>query len=288
MTFISHIVCAYLFVLLAQQVYSVPTVDGSEDLLDALLKRIETLEASDAENKANIAKMEEEFKMKQSESEKEISMLKQRMKKMESDFKLQEEMLLKKIKDQTLMSLDSISDITENESVGDDIVDQAPSVKDHIQQRRSIIRKDRSIPEMETAFYATHTVHATHHLGVNQVLPFELAITNVGNAYNIHTSTFVAPVPGTYVFHATVMGIDEQGGDPHMRAYFDVDGTAYSVFYVTSYDQSSQMLVINLTAGQTVSVKNDYSDEGFIGTHHSSFSGFLLYQHSSMNAVVGK
>ncbi|KAL4221923.1 hypothetical protein ACF0H5_017975 [Mactra antiquata] len=263
-----HLVCAYLLVLVVQQVYSVPTGDGADILFDALIKRIETLEASDAENK-----------IKQSESEQEISMLKQKMEKMESDFKLREEMLLKKIKKQELLPLDP--------NARNDHVDQLSSKKNGIQKPRSAFRKDRGVPEIETAFYATHTVWGNHHLGVNQVIPFDLTVTNVGNAFDNVTSTFKAPVDGTYVFHATVMGIDTHS-TAHMRAHFDVDGTPYSVFWVTAFDQSSQMLIINLTTGQTVSLKNDHLDEGFIGTHHSTFSGFLLYQHSFTNVVVGK
>ncbi|KAL4241048.1 hypothetical protein ACF0H5_001826 [Mactra antiquata] len=217
--------------------------------------------------------------MKQSASEKEISKLKHKMEKMEFDFKLREEMLLKKIKEQEMTSLDA--------RIRHDNINDTPSQNNGIQTRRSTIRKYRAVPETETAFYATHTVFQNHHLGVKQVLPFELAITNVGNAYNNHSSTFVAPVDGTYVFHATVMGLDTHSSN-HMRAHFDVDGTAYSVFLVTAFDQSSQMLVINLTAGQTVSIKNDHVDEGFVGTHHSTFSGFLLYEHSSVNVIVGK
>ncbi|KAL4222970.1 Complement C1q-like protein 4 [Mactra antiquata] len=267
MTKTLHLVCVYLLVLVFQQVYSVPTGDGADILFDALIKHIEILEASDAENK-----------IKQSESEKEISMLKQKMEKMESDFKLREEMLMKKIEQQELMLVDP--------SARKDNIDQTPSKMNGIQKRRSTFRKDREVPESETAFYAVHNVYANHHLGVNQVIPFQNALTNVGNAYNNHSSTFVAPVPGTYVFHATVMGIDTHSS-AHMRAHFDVDGTPYSVFWVTSFDQSSQMLVINLTTGQTVSLRNDHLDEGFIGTQHSTFSGFLLYQHSPVN-IVGK
>ncbi|KAL4223211.1 Complement C1q-like protein 4 [Mactra antiquata] len=263
-----HLVCAYLFVLVVQQVYSVPTGDGAENLFDVLIKRIETLEVNDAENKR-----------KQSENEIEIYMLKEKMEKMESDFKLREEMLLKKIEKQELLPLDP--------NARNDIMDQISSQKNGIQKHRSTFRKDRGVPESETAFYATHTVWGNHHLGVNQVIPFELAITNVGNGFNNVTSTFIAPVDGTYVFHATVMGIDTHSS-AHMRAHFDVDGTPYSVFWVTAFDQSSQMLIINLTTGQNVSLRNDHSDEGYIGTHHSTFSGFLLYQHSFSNAVVGK
>lgn len=116
---------------------------------------------------------------------------------------------------------------------------------------------------------------------------FQQVLTNIGNAYNNNTGAFVAPVDGTYVFHATIMGIDT-GSDKHTSVHFDVNGTRYAELYVTAYDQSSQMLVINLKPGQTVTLRNYQPDEGFIGQHFSSFSGFLLYQHYPSAGIVGK
>ncbi|KAL4221882.1 hypothetical protein ACF0H5_017934 [Mactra antiquata] len=283
---VRQIVCVYFFTLIFQQVQSAAATDNVGELLDALLNRIEALEVSDAANKAKIAEMEMEFKLRQSESEREIFVLKEKIKKMESDFKHTETMMLKRIYEQGLTTnSDNSGDATDRELYEKDNIGQTLMIKDgQHDKRRSSIRKVRGVPEMESAFYATHAVHQNHNLGANQIVPFQLLVTNVGNAYNNNTSVFTAPVDGTYVFHATVMGIDAS----HMRAYFDVDGTKYSVFYVTSLDQSSQMLVINLNAGQAVSVRNDYINDGYIGTHHSSFSGFLLYQHSSTNNIVGK
>ncbi|KAL4230486.1 hypothetical protein ACF0H5_010868 [Mactra antiquata] len=286
---IRHSVCVCLVALVFQLVQSAPAADDVGELLDALLSRIETLEASDAANKAKIVEMEAEFKLRQSESEREILVLKETIKKMESNFKHKEETLLKRIYEQELSTFsNSNGDTTENKLDENNNFDPTPIRENGIQKRRSSIRKIREVPEIETAFYATHVVHNNHDLGANQVIPFQQTVTNNGNAYNNNTSVFVAPVDGTYVFHGTVMGIDIPSGHSHMKAHFDVDGTKYSVFYVSGYDQSSQMLVINLKAGQSVSLRNDYLDAGFIGKHYSSFSGFLLYQHSSVTNIVGK
>ncbi|KAL4230497.1 Complement C1q-like protein 4 [Mactra antiquata] len=284
---IRHCVCVFLSVLVFQHVQSAPATDDIRELLDELLTRIETLEVSDAANKAKIVEMEAQFKLRQSESEREIFVLKETIKKMESDSKHKEEIMLRSIYKQGMEAGNDKSDDMAESRLGDnDRTGQ--TTEGGIQKRRSSIRKVREVPEMETAFYATHVVHNNHDLGANQIIPFQQTVTNVGNAYNNNTSVFVAPVDGTYVFHATVMGIDASNVYNHMKAHFDVDGTKYSVFYVTAYDQSSQMLVINLKAGQSVSVKNDYLGTGFIGTHNSSFSGFLLYQHYPNNNIVGK
>ncbi|KAL4230485.1 hypothetical protein ACF0H5_010867 [Mactra antiquata] len=282
-------VCLYLVALVFQLVQSASAADDVGELLDALISRIETLEASDAANKAKIAEMETEFKLRQSESEREISVLKETIKKMESDFKYKEETLLKRVYEQgTTTNNDRSGYATESKLAENNNTDHTLIREDGIQERRSRIRKIRDVPEMETAFYATHAVYSNHDLGANQVIPFQQTITNNGNAYNSHTSLFVAPVDGTYVFHATLLGLDMPIGHSKMRAHFDVDGTQYSVLYVSAYDQTSQMLVINLKAGQSVSLRNDNIDAGFRGQHYSSFSGFLLYQHSSITNIVGK
>jgi hypothetical protein len=75
----------------------------------------------------------------------------------------------------------------------------------------------------------------------------------------------------------------------HFNAYIDVSGKPYSQLWVEPYQQSSQMFVINLTAGKIVSVKNRVHDDGFIGQHMSTFSGFLLYQnYGSTGGIIGK
>ncbi|KAL4230496.1 Complement C1q-like protein 4 [Mactra antiquata] len=284
---IRHSVCVFLSVLVFQHVQSAPATDDIRELLDELLTRIETLEVSDAANKAKIVEMEADFKLRQSESEREIFVLKETIKKMESDSKHKEEIMLGRIYEQGMEAGNDKSDDMAESKLGDnDRTGQ--TTEGGIQKRRSSIRKARRVSEMETAFYATHAVHNNHDLGANQIIPFQQTVTNVGNAYNNNTSVFVAPVDGTYVFHATLMGIDAPNVQNHIRAHFDVDGTRYSIFYVIEYDQSSQMLVINLKAGQSVSVRNEYLDAGFVGAHNSSFSGFLLYQHSLTNNIVGK
>ena len=51
----------------------------------------------------------------------------------------------------------------------------------------------------KVAFYAC-LYNGTNHLGNNQDIAFENALLNIGNSYNVHHGTFVAPVHGVYVF----------------------------------------------------------------------------------------
>ncbi|XP_053372917.1 C1q-related factor-like [Mercenaria mercenaria] len=147
----------------------------------------------------------------------------------------------------------------------------------------------REAVETEVAFYATHSHHDVQHLGQNQIIVFDQAVTNIGNAYNSHHGGFVAPVAGTYVFHVTMMGRNAHAvTGNHFNAYIDVDGRTYSQLWVVPYEQSSQMFIIELSAGKTVTVKNHILDDGFVGQHMSTFSGFLLYEHYRSPAIVGK
>lgn len=141
--------------------------------------------------------------------------------------------------------------------------------------------------ETEVAFYATHSQHDVQHIGAKSIIVFDKVVTNVGHAYNNIHGAFVAPVDGLYVFHVTMMALDTHLAG-HYYAYIDVDGVSFSMICVTPYDQSSHAFVKELKAGATVSVKNSQLDDGFVGQHFSSFSGFLLYQHFDNSQVVGK
>ncbi|KAL4240923.1 hypothetical protein ACF0H5_001706 [Mactra antiquata] len=164
--------------------------------------------------------------------------------------------------------------------------------KDIISTDRTRKQKNRIVrvaTEDQVAFYATHTDKAIHHLGANQALTFNNVITNVGSAFKAN-GMFVAPVKGTYVFHGTIMGRDVHNAtDNKFSAHFDVDGISYSKFYPSEYEQSSQMIVIDLQPGQTVSIRNVHPDEGYVGNHQTTFSGFLLYLHDYVaGTIVGK
>ncbi|KAL4220393.1 hypothetical protein ACF0H5_020796 [Mactra antiquata] len=271
---------------LSENVYSLSTKDVyMKDMFETLKNMIV---AGDAANEGRVAALEAMLKERQETSELEISALQQKIKNLESDFKAKELAMQDEIN--TLRStIESKADDDSSEQPVDDRIvdDQKREVLSRQIKRQGIIRNGREFPETEVAFYATHKVAQVHHLGNNQVLPFQLIVTNIGNAFNNNTGSFVAPVDGTYVFHATILAIDTASG-AHFRAHFDINGSSYSVFYITSYDQSSQMLVIDLKAGDTVTIRNDYTDFGVYGNHHTTFSGFLLYEHSPVGTVVGK
>ncbi|KAL4217329.1 hypothetical protein ACF0H5_023780 [Mactra antiquata] len=273
-------VFAYILLLTFAYVWSAAVEDDSWKLMNGLMERFERLEASDAAHKAKIVEMEETHAQ-------EVLTLTKKMNEMEANFERKVAALEEEIKDLKNGPSETLNDVLEQPD-NEQKNEEAESFRDatnRIKRHENSIRKYRDFPENEVAFYATHKDHDIHHLGAQQPLLFQQTITNVGNAYNNNTGAFVAPVSGTYILHATIMGIDVGSGYYH--AHFDVNGVTYSRFYVTAYDQSSQMLVIDLTAGQTVTVKNDVVDSGFVGQHYSTFSGFLLYQHSLPGNVIG-
>ncbi|KAL4238845.1 hypothetical protein ACF0H5_003552 [Mactra antiquata] len=273
-------------IFLSENVYSLSAKDVyMKDMFETLK---EMIVAGNAANEAKIVALEAEFKERQKASELEISALKQKIESLESDFKSKELAMQDEINTlRSTIKSETGDDFSEQQIKNQVVDDQKPQGLSNRIKRQGIVRNSREFPETEVAFYATHHVSQVHHLGNNQVLPFQLIVTNIGNAFNNNTGSFVAPVDGTYVFHATILAIDA-ATNAHFRAHFDINGSTYSVFFVTSYDQSSQMLVIELKASDTVTIRNDYTDFGVFGKHHTTFSGFLLYEHSPTTAVVGK
>lgn len=58
-------------------------------------------------------------------------------------------------------------------------------------------------PDTAVAFLAV--LDASLSLGSGQIIVFERAITNIGQAYSSHTGVFTAPVDGIYQFTATLL-----------------------------------------------------------------------------------
>jgi len=124
------------------------------------------------------------------------------------------------------------------------------------------------------------------HLGVMQALVFDNVHENIGNGYNNVSGTFIAPVPGTYVFHVTICG-HSANADSHSYANLLVNGAAKASFIIMPYDQSSQMVVTTLNMNDVIMIKNLIPNDGVIGTTFSSFSGFLLYENESIAQIIG-
>ncbi|XP_060607038.1 uncharacterized protein LOC132759306 [Ruditapes philippinarum] len=272
--------CFLVFSLLTYQ-----NVNASDkDVFKILFERIDRLEINDVANKREIASLKAEIKsLKINALETENGLI--------SEIKeLKSRLLDSEVKQRAMENGLEMNDSDTHPSKGRQSEGDAATFIQHASkvERKSVTV--REAVENEVAFYTTHSQHDVQHLGQNQIIVFDQAVTNVGNAYSSQRGEFVAPVDGTYVFHVTMMGKDVHAvTSKHFNAYIDVSGKPYSQLWVEPYQQSSQMFVINLTAGKIVSVKNRVQDDGFIGQHMSTFSGFLLYQnYGSTGSIIGK
>lgn len=59
--------------------------------------------------------------------------------------------------------------------------------------------------ENTVAFFAVLSQSSLDHLGLHQNIVFEDVKTNVGNGYNGHQGTFIAPVSGLYLITTSVL-----------------------------------------------------------------------------------
>ncbi|XP_060567974.1 complement C1q tumor necrosis factor-related protein 3-like [Ruditapes philippinarum] len=136
----------------------------------------------------------------------------------------------------------------------------------------------RATVESGVAFSASMTVDENN-VGEKQDIVFNHVITNVGNAYNNHHGTFIAPVTGTYVFYFSLHS-------PGARADLVLNGSAVANLYIGN-DQASQLAILNVNAGDDVSVQNLVAGKQYWGSGYSTFSGFLLYEGTTSTQIVG-
>ncbi|XP_062576660.1 complement C1q tumor necrosis factor-related protein 3-like, partial [Saccostrea cucullata] len=109
-------------------------------------------------------------------------------------------------------------------------------------------------------------------LGDGQAIKYDKIITNYGNSYNKWTGHFVAPKKGLYLFSCSIMA-DHTG---HIHVQIVKNGTKISTIYsnLSSYDQSSQTVVLALRRGDSV------------WTRQSLF-GRRLHDHLGYNMFTG-
>ncbi|XP_053395914.1 uncharacterized protein LOC128556039 [Mercenaria mercenaria] len=120
----------------------------------------------------------------------------------------------------------------------------------------------RTNVETRVAFFASMSSHSPH-LGINQDIVFDHAITNIGNAYNERHGTFIAPVAGTYVFSVTLTHYKSGSLSGDANGKVVVNGITIALLYMTE-QQSSQMIIVDLKGGDDVSVENRDLDDGYM------------------------
>ncbi|KAH3808425.1 complement C1q tumor necrosis factor-related protein 3-like [Dreissena polymorpha] len=166
-------------------------------------------------------------------------------------------------------------------------------LKEEVQSLRNIITnehrngtlthvyKRQSTPEV-VAFTA-YLSYNPEHIADGQIIPFDRTITNLGNAFNIHSHTFICPVDGLYMFSVVIshLTIGEVLGKLVIDGVNIVDAIADPV--TNGHDQQGiNMAVVQARKGQAVQVVNYlYNDVWYRSdetNRFSTFSGVLLQE----------
>ena len=132
-----------------------------------------------------------------------------------------------------------------------------------------------------SAFFATLSAHVSN-IQDNQRLVFSRVTTNVGIDFDSSIGVFICSIPGTYVFHHTLLTFPTKWVETAIVKNEVV--LAYVYAYAGTnpyYESSSASVVTNLLKGDKVFVRingNQHSAGGnAIDWPYTTFSGFLLY-----------
>lgn len=135
---------------------------------------------------------------------------------------------------------------------------------------------------MGVAFFATLNNHSTN-TNPNQDIIFENVVTNIGGAYHEAHGLFVAPRPGVYVFSTSILTTGQ-----HAHVKIVKNGQMLARLDPDDWEQTSQMVVVQLKTGDDIAIKNDdIAGINFYGDQYSSFSGFLLYDYTELLPIIG-
>ena len=146
-----------------------------------------------------------------------------------------------------------------------------------------LVKKRQVQSGTRVAFFASLTTTSTH-LGADQDIAFDNAVSNIGHAYHPNHGTLIAPVAGVYVFTATLVRNGHKSWGHFMK-----NRQVLAKFNMPEdYDSASQTIIVELNKDDEVAVQNTYLDRAFAGDRYSTFAGFLLYEHMDDTEIVGK
>jgi len=156
---------------------------------------------------------------------------------------------------------------------------------------RSVAGQQRirqAMAEIPVEFLATLSSDLRH-AGANQPIVFDRVVTNVGTAYKPHVGVFTAPVSGIYVFSVSLLNYFGHTTGYQFRKNNDFISSIYlHAPDASHYKLTSQTVVLQLTKGDDVTLRNAYSDESLYGANYCTFAGFPVWEDLSQPAVVGK
>ena len=124
------------------------------------------------------------------------------------------------------------------------------------------------------AFYAVLTQDLT--LGQHQIVEYDKAITNVGNAYDSRHGHFISPVKGVYSMSFALMNKD--GGAVHIEMVRNGVRVAYGYVGSSDYNVGTQVAIVMLEKGDMVWMRHPYSSiQTIYGYEYNTFAGTLLF-----------
>nr|ABF00124.1 sialic acid binding lectin [Helix pomatia] len=111
----------------------------------------------------------------------------------------------------------------------------------------------------------------------NQVVIYDIVITNHGNAYDNSTGLFTAPVDGMYSFQLNLLTIKEKEGWLELVHNGQLKVSVYAK-QDSTYDSSSNSVIIKMKEGDRVNVRA-HKKSGLFGRDdelYNTFSGHFL------------
>ena len=111
-------------------------------------------------------------------------------------------------------------------------------------------------------------------------LKFDTVKTNIGNGYNFHSGTFVAPVSGTYVFTYTIYA--NIRGAIFLSIYVNEEiygGSTCDTQEAGDYDSDTTTIVASLQLGDSVNVRTTSASSAMIksnGPLRTTFAGWRI------------
>lgn len=112
-------------------------------------------------------------------------------------------------------------------------------------------------------------------MGMDQTVQFPKIITNVGNGFDSLTGIFRAPVPGLYLFSASILS--HAGNEVRCQIVHNGEGLVYIFAGDTAtYSTGAKSIVLDLVKNDEVWIKIVHSDDNIYGYSWSSFMGVLI------------
>ncbi|XP_060559857.1 cerebellin-3-like [Ruditapes philippinarum] len=113
--------------------------------------------------------------------------------------------------------------------------------------------------------------YAVSHLTVGQVIVFDQEKVNIGSGYHRSTGLFIAPLPGVYMFSASVMTKGE------IQLNIVKNGVPTAGMFASDRQQGSVTMVTELQVGDEILVRVQSPNDAYIwGDRLTSFCGFLI------------